>query len=164
LPIRLSKKKKPLNNKETLRTFASTVKEIFTSTKGLLYAFLFNFVVSYTLFPATLLDNNFQFIDKEDLYLLIVLFTYNLFDTIGKFVAGRKAFELKISTINFSSAARILFIATFLLIDYEVPPNWLFGLDWFKIVNLVLFAFTQGYLTALCAIKAPCTVRESRRA
>lgn len=62
------------------------------------------------------------------------------------------------------SASRIIFIATFLLTDFQVPPTWLFGLDWFKVLNLVLFSFTNGYLSGLCAIKAPGTVRESRRA
>jgi hypothetical protein len=85
-------------------------------------------------------------------------------DTIGSFAAGRKALDLEIRTINFLSAARIIFIASFLLTDFEVPPTWLFGLDWFKILNLVLFAFSSGYLSTLCAMKAPSTVKESRRA
>jgi len=92
------------------------------------------------------------------------VFIYNLFDTIGRFAGGMRALDLKIHTVNIGSALRIIFVATFLLIDFKVPPVWLFVLDWFKILNLVLFAFTNGYLSTLCAIKAPGTVKESRRA
>ena len=62
------------------------------------------------------------------------------------------------------SYARLLFVATFLLIDFEAPPQWLWNVDCFKVLNLVLFAFSNGYIGTLCAVKAPGTVKESRRA
>ena len=127
-------------------------------------------MVTLILFPGTAADTNFNFVDNmgwpsaEAWYQLIVVFIFNIFDTVGRYAGGMRALDLKIHTVNISSAARILFIATFLLIDFEVPPTWLFGLDWFKILNLVLFAFSNGYLGTLCAIKAPGTVKETRRA
>ena len=53
--------------------------------------------------------------------------------------------------------SRVIFIATFILIAFAEPPSWLFGhdADWFKIVNMMLFAFTNGYCSTQCAIKAP---------
>lgn len=53
--------------------------------------------------------------------------------------------------------SRAIFIATFLLIAFHVPPEGLFGhnADWFKIINMILFAFTNGWCSTQCAIKAP---------
>ena len=51
--------------------------------------------------------------------------------------------------------ARTVFVATFLLTAFEVGPSWLFYSDWFKLTNMSLFAFFNGYLLSLCCIKAP---------
>ena len=61
--------------------------------------------------------------------------------------------------------ARVIFIATSFLNDYSVKPEWLFGAsaDWFKIVNIVVFAFTNGYCASLCAIKAPSRAPEDSK-
>lgn len=50
---------------------------------------------------------------------------------------------------------RTIFVATFLLVSFDVAPEWLFSADWFIIVNLVLFSITNGYVSTLCAVKAP---------
>jgi hypothetical protein len=61
--------------------------------------------------------------------------------------------------------SRVIFIATAFLIDYSVKPEWLFGAnaDWFKIVNMVFFAFTNGYCSTLCAIKSPSRAPEDSK-
>jgi hypothetical protein len=46
------------------------------------------------LFPGAVEDTDFKFLEKEHWFLLFVPFTNNLFDTMGKFAAGRKAFDL----------------------------------------------------------------------
>ena len=83
---------------------------------------------------------------------------------MGRFAGGLKYFDLKIRNVKVGSYARLVFVATFLLTDFEAPPQWLWNVDWFKVLNLVLFAFTNGYIGTLCAVKAPGTVKESRRA
>lgn len=92
------------------------------------------------------------------------MFIFNVFDTIGRWAGGKKQLDLQISTVNISSYLRTLFIGTFLLTDFIAPPAWVWNTDWFKILNLVLFAFTNGYISTLCAVKAPGTVKETRRA
>lgn len=44
-----------------------------------------------------------------------------------------------------------------MLIAFNVPPSWLFGInaDWFKIINMIVFAFSNGYVSTLCAVRAP---------
>lgn len=59
--------------------------------------------------------------------------------------------------------ARTLFCATFFLVAYKSSPVWLFQTDWFIITNMVVFAFTNGYCSTLCAVKAPQTVPVEER-
>jgi hypothetical protein len=51
---------------------------------------------------------------------------------------------------------RSIFIVFFILISYKVDPQWMFGEngDWFKIINLALFAFTNGYSSNVTACLA----------
>jgi hypothetical protein len=58
-----------------------------------------------------------------------------------------------------------VFIATTFLIDYEVGPDWLVGTggDWWKITNMALFAFSNGYCSTQCAIKAPSRAPEDSK-
>jgi hypothetical protein len=123
-PIRLSRKSEPPRSKETLRSLSLTVKENFKSTQGLLYTLVFIFAVTFLLFPATVACSDFNFINNMNLnntdgwYRLIINFIFSLFDTIGRLASSIKAFDLEIYTINVVSAARIIFIATFLLTDF----------------------------------------------
>lgn len=50
-----------------------------------------------------------------------------------------------------------------LLITFDVAPSWLFSGDWFIILNLVLFSVSNGYLSTLCAVKAPGTVPDEQK-
>ena len=61
-------------------------------------------------------------------------------------------------TIKLSSALRTVFLVTFLLVSFDVAPENLFQTDWFIILNLFLFSITNGYVSTLCAVKAPQTV------
>jgi hypothetical protein len=60
---------------------------------------------------------------------------------------------------------RVVFIATAFLICYNAGPEWLTGIhgDWFKILNMALFAFTNGYCSTLCAIKSPSRAPEDSK-
>ena len=50
---------------------------------------------------------------------------------------------------------RILFFATFVPIAYNANPEFLFGADWFKILNVFIFGMSNGFLSTRCAILAP---------
>ena len=50
-----------------------------------------------------------------------------------------------------------------LLITFDVPPSWLFSGDWFIIVNMIFFSVSNGYLSTLCAVKAPQTVEGEQK-
>jgi len=68
----------------------------------------------------------------------------------------------RVSTL-IGSYARVIFIMTFMLILFVEPPNWLFGADWFKMLNTFALGITNGFFATLCAILAPSSVPENIR-
>lgn len=136
-------------------------------TEGLLYALLFVFIVTFTVFPGVTDHSYLNFIlplnNDVGWFNLFMTTVFNVMDTVGRKMGGLKQFDLKGPTIKILSIARILFIVTFLLVAFEVGPAWLFNSTWFKIVDMSAFAFTNGYVSTLCAVKAPGTVSIEQR-
>ena len=122
------------------------------------------FVVTLWLFPGTTNDSYFNFVNAwgfartEGWYQLTCVFIFNVGDTIGRFLGGKKWFDLSIRAVNWSSLLRTIFVATFLLVDFQAQPHFLFKDDWFKVSNFFLFSLSNGYISTLCAVKAPGTV------
>jgi hypothetical protein len=58
---------------------------------------------------------------------------------------------------------RVIFLATFLLVFYSVPPKWLFESDWFKLLNVAVFAFSNGMLNTNSSIMSPQQVSDERK-
>lgn len=69
-------------------------------------------------------------------------------------------FQASNKAINFMSGFRTIFIGTFFAIAFAV---WYCAKDWFIITNMVLFSFSNGYVSTLCSVKAPGTVSEEKR-
>jgi hypothetical protein len=88
---------------------------------------------------------------------------FSVFDTIGRKMGSLKSFDLEGTGIKILTLSRTIFIGTFYLIAFKVSPSWLFCSDWFCLVNMTLFAFTNGYASTLCAVKAPGTVPPDER-
>ena len=82
-------------------------------------------------------------------------------DSVGRYCGGLASLMLSHFTIKLSSLIRTVFIATFLLISFDVS---FFADDWFIILNLVIFSVTNGYISTLCAVKAPQTVEGEAKA
>lgn len=128
-----------------------------------LVAIFFVFLVTFIVFPGTTGDTKLMFFKDMDAEKrrawqgLFMTFLFNVFDTVGRYMGGMPKFFLSNRAAIISSYARVVFIATFLLVAWAASPSWLFGhsADWFKIINMVLFAFTNGFTSTQCAIKAP---------
>ena len=97
--------------------------------------------------------------------MLVFIFTFNLMDTVGRWLAGQRFGMIGDRMTLILTYGRVIFIATSFIIDYNAGPEWLTGLhgDWFKIVNMALFAFTNGYCSTLCAIKTPSRAPEDSK-
>ncbi len=81
--------------------------------------------------------------------MLIFIFSFNLLDTIGRWLAGQKFGAMSDTAVLIFSYTRVIFIATAFLVSYNVGPSWLTGdnADWFKLINMFLFAFTNGFVS-----------------
>lgn len=88
--------------------------------------------------------------------LMITIFSFG--DTVGRALAGPlKLFGPR--TIVFFTLGRLVFIVSAVLVQKSAHPKWLFGTDWFRIVNIWLFAATNGYNTAAVMLLGPQQVR-----
>ena len=134
----------------------------FRSTDGLLWALVYVFVLTFICYPGLATDDTIKFMENVNNYaswhVLFIQATFNLLDTIGRYMGGVPCLILRNTTIKISAGLRTLFIATFCLISFDVAPSGLFSADWFVILNLALFSVTNGYVSTLCAVKAPQTV------
>ena len=50
---------------------------------------------------------------------------------------------------------RSVFVFTSIMIAFNQAPDWLFCSDWFRLINMALFAFTNGHASTLCMCFGP---------
>lgn len=150
--------------KESLSNFMKMAQRNFSSTEGLLYALLYCFMITFIVFPGVAFDTTLSFFagipNSYGWFIVFINTIYSIFDTVGRKMGASPFFQLSNVTIKVLSLTRTLFIATFFLIAFAV---WYFAKDWFIITNMVMFALSHGYVSTLCAVKAPGTVTEEHR-
>lgn len=118
-----------------------------------LVSITFVFTLTFIVFPGVSLHTNFKFMEHVEPSArgawspLIFLTIFNVCDTLGRWVAGQKFAQAPDMVVLIITYARVIFVATFILIAFNVPPSGLFGedADWFKIINMMLFALSNGY-------------------
>lgn len=134
-------------------------KENFQTTNSLLYLLLIVFILTFTVFPGVTFDTNLDMLknvkNTDGWFVLMMNTIFSVFDTVGRKLGGLKQFDLSVGGIKVVSATRLIFLATFWLIAFQIGPSWLFVADWFIITNMVVFSFSNGYVSTLCAVKAP---------
>ena len=99
--------------------------------------------------------------DKKSWYFIFMNLLFNVCDTAGRYLGGAVHFPSKV--IIGASVVRSIFALTTVLIALSASPAWLFQSDAFRIINMALFALTNGYVSTQCAIKAPQSVKEDQR-
>jgi len=87
-----------------------------------------------------------------------MLILFNVGDTVGRKLGG--LYHIPVKIIIFLAIARAsLFITTYMIAYYAInkDPSDLGGLnsDAYIVINMILFALTNGYTSTQCAIKAP---------
>jgi hypothetical protein len=87
------------------------------------------FFITFTIFPAIITDQKLEFMQdmtNADLRIgwtmLIYIFLFNMFDTLGRWLGGQAFGMLSDRTLFILSYSRVIFIATSFLIDYSVSP------------------------------------------
>jgi len=83
-----------------------------------------------------------------------MLSLFNVGDMIGKFAADlRKIYNKK--SLFILTMVRFLFYVSFICIALKVNCNSFLLSDWFDTINILIFALTNGFITAGCFILAP---------
>lgn len=144
---------------ETFSSWFSAAKRNFSTTDGLLYAMMWVFTMTFIVFPGVMDTTYYNFMtgmnNEISWFFLLNSTIFNVFDTIGRKAGGSPKFNWAPKTIKIISYSRIIWLATFLLVAFQVGPAWLFNSDWFKVVNIMAFSITNGFVATLCAVKAP---------
>jgi hypothetical protein len=120
------------------------------------------FAITFLIYPGTFLGTTFNFLkgnSSEKAWFNILMITiFSFGDTLGRFLAGPlKLFTSK--TVVILTFGRLIFITSAVLVQKSVSPAWLFQSDWFKIVNIWLFAATNGYNMAVIMLFGPQKVK-----
>ncbi|CAI2366910.1 unnamed protein product [Moneuplotes crassus] len=144
------------------KTFLTVYKEVGFMAFQVFACFLITFVV----FPGTHLSTHFDFMGNsladQAWFSVIMITLYNFFDTIGRFAGGFvKIFSP--TTIISLTITRLIFIPLSVLVQIGSTPSWIFESDWFRILNMAIFALTNGYNSTLCMVYGPsCTDKNSK--
>ena len=81
--------------------------------------------------------------DHTAWYMILMVLLYNLMDTVGKHVGS--VVNIPTRAVAFSSLARAIFIPTTIMITHYDGTETEVA-DWLKILNMALFAFSNGYV------------------
>jgi hypothetical protein len=124
------------------------------------------FFVTIGIFPSIIqhvssvnsCDSNQRF--YNDLFVPFLFLLFNLFDFIGRILAGlTKTPFLNAQNIWMASTCRLIFFPLFLLCnikDSQLPV--VFSYDFFPIVFMILFAISNGYVSTTCMMIGPSIV------
>jgi len=95
-------------------------------------------------------------------YSLMIILTFNIMDTVGRKAGGMVTVSTWL-TISLSILRVGLIASTILIALSDDDDSRFIEKDTVKIINMVVFAFSNGFVSTLCAIKAPQYVPEDQR-
>ena len=101
---------------------------------------LANFIITFSIFPGILVSKKFNFISISYETVIVVLI-FNIFDTIGKMLAG------KVISTNRSIIIIVLLRLSFipLAIAIHMNKSGIFNEYWFFIATVVFTSLSHGY-------------------
>ena len=119
---------------------------------------VFIYIVTFALYPVSINKIRLFSLKEGDYNLNTILTIYNFFDTLGRYLVSKVTPTKKLA--YFSSLIRAIFLATFILGNYfQDRYNQIFT-SIFIIINVTLFALTNGIGTTLCFGIAPTLVKD----
>jgi len=124
------------------------------------------FTITFVVFPGTSLGTKFDFLGTSNKdfawFAVLMITTFNVFDTIGRFAGGYKQI-FSPYTVFILTVTRLVFIPLFVLIQLNSDPASIFQSDWFRITNMALFALSNGYNSTLLMIYGPSMVEDENK-
>ena len=137
----------------------------YKAAAGLLFGQFIIFLVTFSVFPGLTNKTTLTFIDDKNYAWLVLtmVITFNLFDTIGRYSAGYSMLQIPKIALLILIYCRVVFIGTFYLVSWKSQPHFIFASDWFKLLNMALFALTNGYCTTLGSVYAPAEGKDDEK-
>jgi equilibrative nucleoside transporter 1/2/3 len=125
------------------------------------------FTITFVVFPGTSLSTKFDFLgtneataNKRGAWFSVIMITiFNVFDTIGRFLPAKIQLFTP-NTVFALSISRLIFIPLCVLIQLSSSPSGIFQSDWFRIMNMAVFAITNGYASTLLMMFGPSMVED----
>lgn len=124
------------------------------------------FAITLALFPSitVLIESSKQCSSNasrfnNDLFIPFMFLLFNVFDFIGRVLAGVNQLGLTPDTVLIAVACRVIFVPLFLFCNVsgsQLPV--LFRSDAFPIIFMILFALSNGYLSTLSMMFGPTMV------
>lgn len=105
-----------------------------------------NFAIVFTVFPAVAIMKNLSGLSAAWTN-TILIFIYNLGDTIGKMSSQKQFYNTLSATVLV--VARLAFVVLFAMVAYYQGDRSIpvISEDWFAFLNMALFALTTGLST-----------------
>lgn len=126
------------------------------------------FVFTFIAFPGLCLKMQLEFMRVSPTqfspYLPItVIMIFNVLDTCGRQMGGMGfARKFSIRAVFILVLLRGIAVVLFILFNTVATPSWLFGKDsdWLKMISLIMFSVSNGFLSTCAAIYAPSFVSD----
>jgi equilibrative nucleoside transporter 1/2/3 len=119
----------------------------------------FVFFCTFIIFPGTFFDAHFKAMEnigstEFTWYTLSVILTFNILDTCGRKLGG--IVTVNSGLVYFMGLLRVGFVVMGIWIALDDSEDDMFiEKDSVKMLNLALFSISNGFVSTLCAIKAP---------
>lgn len=157
--------------RHSLCSFLKAFREALRMTRGLLAALCYTFLLTFFVFPGlSQAATHLSFLEGHGAessavdaawLSLILLTTFNVMDTLGRYLAGVSCMSMtRLATLALTYL-RTLQVGLFLCSAFDANPQWLLGSDAFKLLNFSVFAFTNGYYSSLQSMQVPEVVKSS---
>jgi solute carrier family 29 (equilibrative nucleoside transporter), member 1/2/3 len=128
-------------------------------------AFMIYFT-TFVIFPGVMLSTKLDMFNHSSARVswfdITMVTVYAVIDTIGRWLANYWI-PFTHHNVIWMTMSRLVHIPISILIQLAVPPNWLFGSDWFRLLNISIFGFTMGYNTAVVMIFGPQLIKNTEK-
>lgn len=151
---------------DTFKEELARIWRVFNLVKAPALSVTFIFTVTIGIFPALVVliqSTNYCKSSSDrfsnDLFVPFMFVLFNLFDLIGRFLAGTFTLVLDHKNIWIATLARTIFFPAFMfcnVLDSQLPI--LFNNDAYPIVFMIFFALSNGYVATACMVIGPSLV------
>jgi len=120
-----------------------------------------NYIQTFLVFPGVALMKQLDFVGGGAWSALILIFSLNFGDTVGKMMTGYRNLYNKYSIAGMV-AFRFLFFINFIILAKNQSTSFI-NTDWFAVLNMLVFTFMNGFHTSSLFIMGPESVKDNKK-